>query len=1135
MQHFRTQILGFFYLMSLAVSGLWAQAWPTESVLRKGLWAEVRVAEDGVYRIKGLELQQLGLGSLPLASSSIGIWGRNAGVLSEVNSNQGEARDLSPLPIHIEDGGDGMIHPDDVVYFLGQAPHVWNYDEGMQRWSRTTHPYSDHQTYFVTSTEGGTSMPTYSPSAPSPQPVDRYTHVAWHELDLVNLVGSGRMWMGESFDYTLTRNFDLGLGRLDAQSTARFSLSAAGRTTVFGPKLELRTGQGFVGAMSFQTVSGVSGDTYARWTSQAWSQVGSATPWGTANLTLERSANPSASAWLDAVSVFADAPLVYSGGMQSFRFEPSTQSRSLPIPPAGTRVWRTGVQNQSLDAARVASGAQPLIEPGVGHTLWYFTPESTLTPQWGALVPNQNLHGLSAVDYVIYCPAEFSSAAERLASKHRADGLRVEVVDVAQVYREFSGGVQDIMGLRNLLRMLWTRGSDSANLKYVLLFGDASYDYKGVLSPNQNWVPAYQSPSSMAIKTSFVSDDFFGFLDDGEGGFLGLTNLDLGIGRLPVNSAEEAEAVVQKLLRYADPSQSLGPWRQKLDFVSDDVDVDWEQILTLISDRIAERVDSVYPQFNVTKLYADAYQQVSSAGNQSYPKLREDLLRSIQEGNLITTYMGHGGEVNWASEDILQLEDCKSFTNGAKLPLFITVTCEFSRYDDPLRTSAGEHLITNPNGGAVAMLTTTRAVFVGGATLLTDSIFNQVLEREQGRFKTFGQIIRSAKNSVQTGDKLRFTLLGDPAIRLNGPEQLISFDSIEVFRPSTQTWEPLDSLRALDLVRIRGRITSELGATDTSFDGSVRIQLFDKSQLKTMLDNDNVGYQTAYAFRNQRAYQGTVDVESGSFTAEWRMPLDLVLDWGRGKLSAYASTNERDAAGATQRVFLGDLAPDAPLDATGPVIRVYMDDTSFASGGITGPNPVGLVRLVDPNGINALGTGIGHDLVGFLDEDWSTPLVMNDRYQADPNTYQRGTATWPFQNLSDGPHRFTVRAWDTYNNPSQSSVDFTVVSRTQLQLGAFRLFPNPSPGTVHWQVEHNASGDSLAAYWSVSDGSGRVVWAQQWSGLATSSVLTAPDWFGTDPSGRPLPNGWYTAHVVVVRPSDGQVVREAERLILLRP
>lgn len=1135
MQPFRTRLPVIVSLFGVLIQGLSAQVWPSRSVLQSGRWAEIRVAEDGVYRLLGSDLQQLGLGPLPIASSLVGVWGRNAGVQSEVNASSGEARDLGALPVLINDGGDGFIHANDVLYFLGQSPHVWNYDPLVPRWIRTTHPYTDEQVYFVTTTEGGSSIPTYSPVGIAPVLADRYTHLAWHEIDQVNLVGSGRMWMGELFDYTLSRDVDLGLNRLDEQSTARFTMAAAGRTTVFGPKLELRTGQGYVGALNFQTVSGINGDTYARWTSQSWNQVGSSAPWGVVNLSFERSSNPSASAWLDAVWVSADAPFSYQSGLAGYHFDPAPTARQLPMPPAGTLVWRTGAQSESLNASQIPSGSQPLLEPGVPHTLWYFTPETARTPILGNTVANQNLHGLGAVDYIIFSPADFMASAERLADWHRSEGLQVRVVDVAEAYREFSGGVQDLMALRNLLRMLHTRGNDSVYLKYVLLFGDASYDYKGKLNPNQNWVPAYESPSSMAIKTSFVSDDFYGFLDDNEGGNLGLSNLDVGIGRLPVNSVEEAEGVVQKLLRYADPIQSIGPWRQKLDFVSDDVDEDWEQILTLISDRIATRVDTTYPQFNVNKLYSDSYVQVSSAGNQSYPKLRQDLLRSIQEGNLITTYMGHGGEVNWASEDILQLEDCRSFTNGAKLPLFITVTCEFSRYDDPLRTSAGEYLITNPLGGAVAMLTTTRAVFVGGATLLTDSIFNEVLEQEAGQFKTFGQIIRSAKNSVQTGDKLRFTLLGDPAMRLNGPEQLISIDSIKVYNQSSSQWIESDSLRALDLVRVNGRVTNASGIADSTFNGTVRLQLFDKAQSKAMLDNDNVGYQASYLFRNQRAYQGVVDVVNGQFAAEWRMPLDLVLDWGRGKLSAYAEAGDRDAAGATQRVVLGDLASDAPRDETGPTLRVFIDDTNFVDGGVTGPNPIGLVRLNDPNGINALGAGIGHDLVGFLDENWAAPLVMNDRYQADPNTYQRGTATWPFQGLTDGPHRFTVRAWDTYNNPSQASVDFSVVSREQLALGSVRIFPNPSPGWVQWQVEHNASGDSLTAYWSISDGSGRVVWATEWSGLAESSVLAAPVWYGSDPSGRPLPNGWYTARVVLVRPKDGQVVREAERLILVRP
>lgn len=1135
MSRFRTIFLTLFVACSAGGTPIFAQSWPANSVLRSGLWAEVYTGEDQIYRLSGAELQQLGLGTAPFESVKLGVWGRAAGVLNEVNQPAGEARDLYALPVRIEDGGDGQLSATEYLYFLGQSPHSWAFDSTSNRWLRPNHPYADQQTYFVTTTEGGARIQTQTAPSGPVKPVVRYQHVAWSESDLVNLVGSGRTWFGDVLDYTLAKQVDLGLSKLDEQSVARFVLSGAGRSTVFGPKMELRTGHGFVGSATFQTVSGVNGDTYARQFTQSWTQVAVGSTWGMAEVALERSTNPAAKAWIDYVGVQADAPWSFTAGTTSvFRLLPSDSVLQLPAAPSGTWIWRTSSSGNALNAAEVA-GSTRLLASQVAHTLWYITPSAARTPVLGARIPNQNLHAMPSVDYVVFTPEAFKPAAEDLAELHRSKGLKVAVVDVVQAYREFSGGVPDLMGLRNLLRMLWSRPTDSTKLQYLLLFGDASYDYKGRLNPKQNWVPAYESPSSMSIKTSFVSDDFFGYLDPGEGGNLGAVTLDLGIGRLPVNSLEAARGVVAKMYRYADPEQSLGPWRQRVNFVTDDVDEDWEQVLTLVADRIAERVDTQHAEFDVRKLFADSYAQVSSAGNQSYPKLREDLMRSIEDGNLITTYIGHGGEVNWASEDILQIEDCRNFKNRVNLPLFITVTCEFSRYDDPLRTSAGEELIVNPEGGAVALLTTTRAVFVGGATLLTDSVFNVVLQQEDGGYQTFGQIIKKAKNSVTAGDKLRFTLLGDPALRLNGPEQRIEVAEIEVFRPASQTWELSDSLRALDLVRLRGRIIARDGGLDSNFDGSARIRLFDKVQPKAMLDNDNVGYEASYAFRNQLAYQGEVDVRDGIFMAQWRMPLDLVLEWGEGKLLTYAQGGLRDAAGANSSLLLGDLALDAPVDTAGPMLRVFMDDTNFVSGGITGPRPLGLVRLADPNGINAIGAGIGHDLVGFLDENWSEPLVMNDRYQADPNTYQRGTATWPFDSLAEGVHRFTVRAWDTYNNPRQASVDFVVVSRNQLQLGAVRLFPNPTPGWTTWQVEHNATGDSLQVDWTVTDGSGRAVWAHQWVGVASSSVLQAPEWQATTPSGTPLPDGWYVAKVTVVRLRDGQKVHQADRLILIRP
>ena len=384
-------------------------------------------------------------------------------------------------------------------------------------------------------------------------------------------------------------------------------------------------------------------------------------------------------------------------------------------------------------------------------------------------------------------------------------------VDVQKIYNEFSSGVQDITAIKDFLRHLWKKASQEEDRpEFLLLFGDASYDFKNRIIPNTNQIPIYQSQKSFSLYSSFSTDDFYGFMDDDEGNNLRAKKLDLCIGRIPVNTISEAQSVVNKILSYSDPSNSRGAWRKKVLFVSDDVDAGWEAVLTSIPDAIAQRIDTMYPFLDVQKMYSDSYEQKSSSGSQSYPDLRLELIQNINDGNLVTAYVGHGGEVGWSSENILQLNDTKTFNNGNRLPLFITVTCEFSRLDDPLRTSAGEHLLLNSSGGAIALLSTTRVVYVDGAATLNDSIFRVVFEKENNRFKTFGQILRSAKNSTYTSDKLRFSLLGDPALRLNVPEHNIILDSLnsKYLNPGIDSSfnHISDTLKALSYNEISGHI-----------------------------------------------------------------------------------------------------------------------------------------------------------------------------------------------------------------------------------------------------------------------------------------------------------------------------------------
>ena len=1122
------------------------------SVLNNGKWAKVGVVDQGIYSLTPQDLESLGLGSSPFDSEKIGIYGRTSGILPEVNAISREV-DLLPLRILLEDGNDGEFSGSDRIYFFGESPHNWEYDSNLNIYEFKKNVYGDEQIYFVTSTEGGERIQASPQLSGSAEIIDRYIHLAHHELDNQNLVGSGRQWFGELFDFTLSRDISLGLDALDSLSIAQFQARAVGRSSVAGTRLEMSSGQGFFGALTFGAVSSSSGADYVDGSYLKVDQSYSSGNWGVVNLSFDRSVNPSASAWLDYINVNADSPFRWRQKSMVWNFP----SRDTAVVQANLS-WVTG---GLADNGQVWNVTKPLSPTKVqtisffqnGNANWgikmpgdsaqkiaIFQLGNTASPNLLGSIQNQNLRALESIDYVIVSPEHLLSEAQRLAEFHNLNGdLRTMAVDVQKIYNEFSSGVQDITAIKDFLRHLWKKAPQEEDRpEFLLLFGDASYDFKNRIVPNTNQIPIYQSQKSFSLYSSFSTDDFYGFMDDDEGNNLRAKKLDLCIGRIPVNTISEAQSVVNKILSYSHPSNSRGVWRKKVLFVSDDVDAGWEAVLTSIPDAIAQRIDTMYPFLDVQKMYSDSYEQNSSSGSQSYPDLRLELIQNINDGNLVTAYVGHGGEVGWSSENILQLNDTKTFNNGNRLPLFITVTCEFSRLDDPLRTSAGEHLLLNPSGGAIALLSTTRIVYVDGAATLNDSIFRVVFEKENNRFKTFGQILRSAKNSTYSSDKLRFSLLGDPALRLNVPEHNIILDSLNSKYLNSGIDSAFnhisDTLKALSYNEMSGHI--EDGSNNQllgGVNGEILITLFDKSTEENTLKNDNEGPIITFDQRKNIAYRGKAKIRNGRFKAQWIMPLDISLDLGKGKFSYYAEFDSSDASGSDQRVWIGGINTEAPVDIEGPIINIFMDDTTFVPGGVTDPSPLGIVKLMDENGINTIGTGIGHDLMGCLDSNWNESFSLNSRYSSDFNTYKRGTATWPFTNLEDGPHKFFVRAWDSYNNISQSSVEFYVTSKDNVQLGDFRIYPNPGFGPFQLDVEHNLKGDSVSVVWSIQQSNGTIVYSDEWIGVAEDAVFNANPWTGKGPSGNSLPAGWFIARVDITRLSDGQTVRSAERIILL--
>ncbi|MEO0404891.1 MAG: C25 family cysteine peptidase, partial [Bacteroidota bacterium] len=381
-----------------------------------------------------------------------------------------------------------------------------------------------------------------------------------------------------------------------------------------------------------------------------------------------------------------------------------------------------------------------------------------LEPAPNGRVENQNLHALEDVDMVVVSTEPLLPAAEALIELHAEDGLNIVLTTPRLIYNEFSSGNDDVTAIRMLMKMLYDNANGDAALQpqFLQLIGDGTFDNKH-LADNGPALITYQSLESFSPTDSYISDDYFGFLDDNGAETLSEV-MQIGVGRIPATTLSEAQGYVNKVRVYLSNNTSpdggafclgdetnspYGSWRNLITFVSDDRDGNGapNELMHMInSNTLANRIYNDYNDFDVTKIYMDAYQQISTPGGERYPEAEEAVERRVQEGALIVNYVGHGGERGWAHERLLDLPAIRRWTNLNRLPLFVTATCELARYDDPEVNSAGEVIVMSETGGAIAMLTTTRIVFSGANQELNSAFFDVALEDEAIQNLTVGKI-----------------------------------------------------------------------------------------------------------------------------------------------------------------------------------------------------------------------------------------------------------------------------------------------------------------------------------------------------------------------------------------------------------
>lgn len=1117
------------------------------SVLSQGDWFRFKVSDDGLYRIDKSTFDEMGVSLASIDPRNIQIYGNGGAMLPEYNADF-RYDDLVQNAIFVSGEEDGIFDSNDFAVFYAQAPHRWIYNKLNFAFEHVLNIYDTNNYYYLhIGEEYGKRVQTIEQAENPNFEVDFHTQATFYEWENKNLQSTGRQWFGEYFSfneqYNLNFNFDSRIKtspiRIKSRAVARSSSATSISCKQNGSEI-----------LNVPIGTNVSSSVYVD-DGEAISEFSSNQDNISLSVSYNKNGDAAAFAYLDYIELEAKCALSYNGGQLLFK-EPSTVAENrvskflinsnlnnfviweVTDPTNSTQINLTNYDSFSIQTNR--------LKEFVIHDL---NKSSYNKPLFDKQIPNQNLHGQSPADLLIITAEEFLEAAERLAEFHiQEDGMRVNVATTEQIYNEFSSGKQDLIALRSYVKMFYDKAQTENDLpENVLLFGDASYDYKGITNANGlyddvNFVPTFQSEYSFALGASFCTDDFIAYLDTLEGAqnSMSYDGMDIGVGRIVCQTLNEAQAVVDKIINY-NSVNSFGDWRSTICFVADDVDDEnWEFRLQDNINQIASHLDTTYHNYNINKIYLDAYQQKSSSGGQRYPDARQAIVDQINKGALMMHYYGHGGEVGWAEERVLELIDINTWENMNNLAVFITATCEFSRYDDVKRVSAGEQILLNPTGAGIALFTTTRTIQENDAKNLSLAFYKYAIPESAGEALSFGSIMRGMKNDLNTSgisatNKMKFTLLGDPSLKFPIPQTRIKITEIV----DALTQEPIDSVKALSRIIVRGAVLNLDESVKTSFNGIVKPKIYDKPTKLETLNND-FEFLDPFYFELQQSilYAGNVTVDSGLFEFEFVVPKDISYAYGLGKIALYAQDSLTDAIGADASVLIGGFDENADSDDFGPEIQLFMNNNSFRVGGITNSNPSLFAEVTDDSGVNTTGNGIGHDIVAILDEDSQNSIVLNQYYESNLDSYQSGVVSYPFSDLTEGLHTLKIKVWDVHNNSSEDFTEFLVVKNEGLILSNLMNYPNPFNEYTRIHFEHNQSSQDLEVRMDIYDFNGRRVKSIQNTILNSSSSNTDFVWNADTDGGSTVATGVYLCKLTVLNPSTKKENTISTQMVLIK-
>lgn len=1068
----------FLFLLSLVFSLLLSVfSYAQSSVLATGEWYKIATTHTGVHKIDATFLKDAGIDITKLNPLNIRIFGNGGGVLPQAN-NAPRAKDLTENLIEVVGENDGKFDQSDYILFYSESPHRILYNSTNQQLTHQNNPYSDTTFVFLNISDTKGLRIKNQTLVSSTNNIRSFDDFSFHELDQKNVVslggrdlgGSGREWYGESFGVSPDISFDLKTEGIIPNSSIKLTsaiLGASFTTTKVSLKLNADS---LIGEQSLRAIGTGTYDIKGFENIQTFTAISNGKNTQKLTFSFNKNNQSSSVAYLNYFEIHTKRKLQF--------YEQQTLVRSIESLKNKTSNF---IISQANNTPKIWDVTNPLLPENIPFqinnfeanfgietqnklkTFVLFSSTNLLEPNSIQRVQNQNLQQIQIPDLLILTIKNWHEQAERLAAFRRAnDGLTVAVVDINEVYNEFSSGSPDPTAIRDFGRFLWQK--NPTKLKYLLLFADASFDYKNTIQyasiDTKLQIPTYESRESLNPVNSYASDDYFGFFEDSEGEWqensAGNHSMEIGVGRLPVKSVEEAKNVVDKLIYYARTQRTAGSWRRKISFVADDGDFNIHQ---QDADDISEVTLKTTKDLIINKIYLDAFPQIATANGAISPEVNKVLNKSVNEGALIINYSGHGGTDGWTEEKVLTRDQIQSWRNLNNMPLFLTATCSFGRFDDPGNVSGAEMAMLSPRGAAIGLLTTTRPVYSNTNFLLNNAFYQAFAQKNTNPNLRLGDIFRITKNNSLSGVFNRnFSLVGDPSMQLAYPTDKVVLSKINGTSPEKQI------IKALSKVSLEGEIINSTdGLKKNNFNGKILVSVFDKpSEVSTLgQKTEKFKYKT---YRNQ-LFEGLVEVKNGTFKVNFVVPKDINYQVGAGRVNFYAVTSDStlDASGSYNELMIGGSETNILSDTKAPEIELSIDKNNILEA-----------KISDENGINISQAGVGHEITLTLND---TLQVIANQYFTSKDDYTKGVVKYNFGKLPAGQYTVKLKVWDTYNNSAEEALKF-VVEDEQLKILKAYNYPNPVESSTSFYIEHNAENQDLIFTLTIFDGAGKQVFEQ---------------------------------------------------------